>query len=90
MMNIGIFSKCSWLARNAATLFSTPESLEKFASAIIDEVKGNAAVFAQYLHTAETTYQNGEQGGVKPNPQAVLLIKMVEKNPDTLRTLAAL
>ncbi|MCW2487974.1 type II toxin-antitoxin system MqsA family antitoxin [Candidatus Symbiopectobacterium sp. NZEC127] len=48
------------------------------------------AVFAQYLHTGESTYQNWEQGRARPNAQAVLLIRMVEKNPDTLQTLAAL
>ncbi|EGY28137.1 putative transcriptional regulator [Candidatus Regiella insecticola 5.15] len=48
------------------------------------------AVFAQYLHTGVTTYQNWEQGRAKPNQQAVLLIKMVEKDPATLSALAAL
>lgn len=47
------------------------------------------AVFAQYLHTGKSTYQNWEQGRARPNVQAVLLIRMVEKNPDTLQTLAA-
>lgn len=48
------------------------------------------AVFAHYLHTGETTYQNWEQGRAKPNAQAVLLIRMVQQNPDTLNTLARL
>jgi len=48
------------------------------------------AVFADYLHTGETTYQNWEQGRAKPNAQAVLLIRMVQKNPETLQTLAHL
>ena len=48
------------------------------------------AVFAHCLHTGETTYQNWEQGRAKPNAQAVLLIRMVQQNPETLRTLAAL
>ncbi|MEM6051692.1 helix-turn-helix domain-containing protein [Erwinia sp. P7711] len=48
------------------------------------------AVFARYLHTGETTYQNWEQGRARPNPQAVLLIRMVEQNPETLHTLAQL
>ncbi|MGB8928317.1 MAG: type II toxin-antitoxin system MqsA family antitoxin [Pantoea agglomerans] len=48
------------------------------------------AVFAHYLHTGETTYQNWEQGRAKPNPQAVLLIRMVQQNPETLNTLAQL
>ena len=48
------------------------------------------AVFAHYLHTGETTYQNWEQGRARPNPQAVLLIRMVQQNPETLHTLAQL
>lgn len=48
------------------------------------------AVFAHYLHTCETTYQNWEQGRARPNAQAVLLIRMVQQNPETLKTLAKL
>ncbi|MFW0700294.1 helix-turn-helix domain-containing protein [Pantoea sp. R13S299] len=48
------------------------------------------AVFAHYLHTGETTYQNWEQGRARPNAQAVLLIRMVLQNPETLKTLAKL
>lgn len=48
------------------------------------------AVFAHYLHTGETTYQKWEQGRAKPNAQAVLLIRMVQKTPETLQTLAQL
>lgn len=48
------------------------------------------AVFAHYLHTGETTYQNWEQGRARPNAHAVLLIRMVQQDPETLRTLAQL
>ncbi|MFE0586785.1 helix-turn-helix domain-containing protein [Pantoea vagans] len=48
------------------------------------------AVFAHYLHTGETTWQNWEQGRARPNAQAVLLIRMVQQNPETLNTLAQL
>ncbi|MGC0862337.1 helix-turn-helix domain-containing protein [Pantoea agglomerans] len=48
------------------------------------------AAFARYLHTGETTYQNWEQGRARPNAQAVLLIRMVQQNPETLKTLAKL
>ena len=48
------------------------------------------AVFAYYLQTALTTYQNWEQGRAKPNRQAILLIKLVEKDPATLERLAGL
>lgn len=48
------------------------------------------AVFAHYLHTGETTYQNWEQGRARPNAQAVLLIRMVQRDPETLKMLAQL
>jgi len=58
--------------------------------AVREKLHLSQAVFALYLHTALTTYQNWEQGRAKPNPQAVLLIRMVEQHPATLATLAAL
>lgn len=58
--------------------------------AVREKLKLSQAVFAQYLHTGVTTLQNWEQGLAKPNKQAVLLIKMVDKNPLTLNELAAL
>ncbi|GAA3612008.1 DNA-binding transcriptional regulator [Gibbsiella dentisursi] len=58
--------------------------------AVREKLKLSQAVFAQYLHTGVTTLQNWEQGLAKPNKQAVLLIKMVERNPHMLNELAAL
>lgn len=46
-------------------------------------------VFAQYLRISKRTLENWEQGRVKPNSQAVMLIKLVEKYPDTLSRLAS-
>ncbi|ECG0942537.1 transcriptional regulator [Salmonella enterica subsp. salamae] len=42
------------------------------------------------ITTGETTYQNWELGRAKPNAQTVLLIRMVQKNPETLNALAQL
>ncbi|EHG4046801.1 type II toxin-antitoxin system MqsA family antitoxin [Salmonella enterica] len=58
--------------------------------AVREKLNLSQAVFAHYLHTGETTYQNWEQGRAKPNAQAVLLIRMVQKNPETLNVLAQL
>lgn len=58
--------------------------------AVREKLKLSQAVFAQYLHTGVTTLQNWEQGLAKPNKQAVLLIKMVDRNPHTLNELAEL
>jgi putative transcriptional regulator len=46
-------------------------------------------VFAGYLRTNARTLENWEQGRAKPNAQAALLIRLVEKFPDTVDRLAA-
>lgn len=46
-------------------------------------------VFARYLRTNPRTLENWEQGRAKPNAQAALIIRMVEKFPDTVQRLAA-
>lgn len=46
-------------------------------------------VFAGYLRTNARTLENWEQGRAKPNAQAALLIRLVEKFPDTVERLAA-
>ena len=48
------------------------------------------AVLACYLRTNPRTLENWEQGRAKPNAQAALLIRMVEKYPDTVERLAML
>ena len=45
-------------------------------------------VFARYLRTNPRTLENWEQGRARPNAQAALLIRLVEKFPDTLERLA--
>lgn len=47
-------------------------------------------VMASYLRTKPRTLENWEQGRAKPNAQASLLIKLVEKFPDTVSRLAEL
>jgi putative transcriptional regulator len=46
-------------------------------------------VFARMLRTNPRTLENWELGRAKPNAQAALLIRMVEKFPDTMERLAA-
>ncbi|PKO92379.1 MAG: transcriptional regulator [Betaproteobacteria bacterium HGW-Betaproteobacteria-10] len=48
------------------------------------------SVLACYLRTNPRTLENWEQGRAKPNAQAALLIRMVEKYPDTVERLATL
>lgn len=46
-------------------------------------------VFADILRTKVKTLRNWEQGVAKPNSQAAVLIKLVEKEPDIIEHLAA-
>ena len=45
---------------------------------------------ARRLRVNERTYQNWEQGRVRPDAQAAVLIKLVEKHPETMRMLETL
>ena len=45
-------------------------------------------LFAGYLRTNVRTLENWEQGRATPNAQAALLIRMVQRFPDTVRRLA--
>lgn len=46
-------------------------------------------VFARYLRTNPRTLENWEQGRARPNAQAALLIRLVDRYPDTMERLAA-
>lgn len=50
----------------------------------------SASVFAHFLRTSPRTLENWEQGRAKPNAQAVTLIRLVDKHPETLQHLADL
>jgi putative transcriptional regulator len=70
-----------------------PEVLEVSAEeikAVREANKTSQAVMARRLRVNERTYQNWEQGRAKPNAQAAVLIKLVEKHPETLQMLEAL
>lgn len=50
--------------------------------------KMSRQVFARYLHTSSRTLENWEQGKSKPNVQAVTLLFLVKKHPETLAYIA--
>jgi len=52
------------------------------------EMNLSRGLFAGYLRTNVRTIENWEQGRAKPNAQAALLIRMVQRYPDTVRRLA--
>lgn len=68
----------------------TPEITPADLVTVRQKLNLSQAVFAQYLHAGLKTYQNWEQGKARPNKQAVLLIRMIEKSPQTLSQLMVL
>jgi putative transcriptional regulator len=70
----------------ASKIVLTPDELRS----IREKLNLSQAVFAGYLHTGQTTYQNWEQGRAKPNAQALLLIRMIACHPETLQRLSQL
>lgn len=53
-----------------------------------EDMNLSRSVFAAYLRTNARTLENWEQGRAKPNAQAALLIRLVQRYPDTVRRLA--
>ena len=66
-----------------------PEISAQELLALRERLHLSRAVFARYLRTKPRTLENWEQGRAKPNPHAALLIRLVEKYPDTVERLAA-
>src|ERR1043165_4329127 len=64
----------------------TPQELTR----IREQLKLSRALFAVYLRTNVRTLENWEQGSAKPNAQAALLIKLVNRYPDTVQRLASI
>ncbi|QMT39823.1 helix-turn-helix domain-containing protein [Neisseria shayeganii] len=57
--------------------------------AIREQLNLSQAVFAAKLRTSVRTYQGWEQGKTRPNPQAALLLRMVQKSPKTFKAIAS-
>jgi len=58
--------------------------------ALRERLRLSRPILAAYLRTNPRTLENWEQGRAKPNAQAALLIRLVEKYPDTVERIAAL
>jgi putative transcriptional regulator len=67
---------------------ATPKMSAKELSALRERMNLSRALFAKYLRTNVRTLENWEQGRARPNAQAALLIRMVERYPDTVERLA--
>ena len=68
-----------------------PAPLPVLNSAFIRETREklrcSRAVFARKLRINERTLEKWEQGRAKPNPQAIALLLLVRRYPDTLQRL---
>lgn len=62
----------------------TPRELAKVRT----DMNLSRGLFAGYLRTNVRTLENWEQGRAKPNAQAALLIRLVQRYPDTVSRLA--
>jgi putative transcriptional regulator len=67
----------------------TPQVTAEELRALRERLHLSRQVFARYLRTNPRTLENWEQGRARPNAQAALLIKLVERYPDTVARLAA-
>ncbi len=68
------------------TLSVSPEELLNLR----ERLHLSRTVFARYLRTNERTLENWEQGRASPNAQAAILIRMVERYPDTVERLSTI
>jgi len=76
------------LRTHAVEYKPAPEVTAEELVRIRERLHLSRAVFARYLRINVRTLENWEQGRARPNAQAALLIKMVEKFPDTVERLA--
>ena len=57
-------------------------------TALRERMNLSRTLLARYLRTNVRTLENWEQGRASPNAQAALLIRMVQRYPDTVERLA--
>jgi putative transcriptional regulator len=67
-----------------------PQITAEGVLALRTKLQLSQAVFARQLRTEPRTVANWEQGVSKPNAQAVILLKLVERRPELLSEIAAL
>ena len=77
------------LRTHAVEILPAAEVSAEELLALRERLRLSRPVFARYLRTNPRTLENCEQGRAKPNAQAALLIRLVERYPDTVERLAA-
>ena len=78
------------LLTHAVEFKPVPEMTPQAVIRVRKQLRISRALFAAYLRTNVRTLENWEQGRAKPNAQAVLLINLVKRFPDTIQRLAAI
>jgi len=76
------------LRTHEVELLPVPQVSAEELVALRERLHLSRALFARYLRTNPRTLENWEQGRAKPNAQAVLIIRLVERYPDTVERLA--
>ena len=78
------------LRTHAVEIKPAPKVAARELIALRERLHLSRAVFAHYLRTNPRTLENWEQGRARPNAQAALLIRLVERYPDTVARLAGI
>jgi putative transcriptional regulator len=76
------------LRTHALKVNPAPKITARELTKVRQDMNLSRGLFARYLRTNVRTLENWEQGRAKPNAQAALLIRMVQRFPDTMRRLA--
>lgn len=76
------------LRTHIVTIKPAPKITARGLAKLRKDMKLSRGLFAGYLRTNVRTVENWEQGRAKPNAQAALLIRLVQKYPDTIKRLS--
>jgi putative transcriptional regulator len=76
------------LRTHALKVNPAPKITARELAKVRQDMNLSRGLFASYLRTNVRTLENWELGRAKPNAQAALLIRMVQRFPDTVRRLA--
>jgi putative transcriptional regulator len=76
------------LKTHTVKLKAAPKLKASELVALREKMNLSRSLFARYLRTNARTLENWEQGRASPNAQAALLIRMVQRYPDTVERLA--
>ena len=78
------------LKTHAAPFKPAPKITPKELAEVRESMNLSRGLFARYLRTNPRTLENWEQGRAQPNAQAALLIRLLQRFPDTIGRLQVL